>query len=199
MFGMNMLRRFFASTKRPRVFFDVSIDNQKAGRMVFELYSDIVPKTAENFRRLCVGDAGQAKTANVPLSYKNSIFHRIIPDFMAQGGDFTRHNGTGGESIYGRDFPDENFKVSHSKAGLLSMANRGPNTNGSQFFITFTETTFLDGRHVVFGEVVEGFNVLKQLEAIGTRTERGIPKKKAVIVDCGEIKDEENKEAETKK
>merc|ERR1712217_663008 len=140
---------------RPNVWFDISIGGQSAGKVVFELYTDIVPKTAENFRALCTGEKGVGK-AGKPLHYKGSSFHRVIKNFMMQGGDFTAGNGTGGESIYGEKFADENFMDTHSKKFLLSMANAGPNTNGSQFFVTFTETPHLDGKHVVFGEVISG-------------------------------------------
>ena len=171
-------------TVTTKVFFDIEIDGEKAGRIVFGLFGETVPKTAENFRALCTGEKGVGN-AGKALHFKNSLFHRIIPGFMAQGGDFTNGDGRGGESIYGSRFNDENFKLKHTKPMLLSMANAGPNTNGSQFFITFKETPWLDGRHVVFGEVIEGQNIVNELEKIGTGS--GSTKKKAVIVDSGEL------------
>ena len=171
-------------TVTSKVFFDIEIDGEKAGRIVFGLFGETVPKTAENFRSLCTGEKGVGN-AGKALHFKNSLFHRIIPGFMAQGGDFTNGDGRGGESIYGSRFNDENFKLKHTKPMLLSMANAGPNTNGSQFFITFKETPWLDGRHVVFGEVIEGQNIVNELEKIGTGS--GSTKKKAVIVDSGEL------------
>ena len=170
-----------------KVYFDIEIDGEPAGRIVFGLFGKDVPKTAENFRALCTGEKGKGKQGK-PLHYKGSFFHRVIPQFMLQGGDFTRGNGTGGESIYGEKFADENFKYKHDAKFLLSMANAGPNTNGSQFFITTVLTDWLDGKHVVFGRVLEGTEVVKRVEALGTRS--GQVRLPIKIADCGELKEE---------
>ncbi len=172
---------------RSKVFFDVAIGRatHAPSRITFELFNDVVPKTAENFRALCTGEKGIGKASGKPLHFKGSAFHRIIPQFMLQGGDFTRANGTGGESIYGMKFPDENFNLKHDQPGLLSMANAGPNTNGSQFFVTTVKCPWLDGKHTVFGKVVEGMEVVRKIEAVGSQS--GQPKEQVVIVDCGEV------------
>uniref|UniRef100_A0AC35TRW5 Peptidyl-prolyl cis-trans isomerase E n=1 Tax=Rhabditophanes sp. KR3021 TaxID=114890 RepID=A0AC35TRW5_9BILA len=163
--------------KLPRVFFSINIGIRHVGKIVMELRSDVVPKTAENFRVLCTGEKG--------YGFQGSKFHRIIPKFMIQGGDFTKNNGSGGKSIYGPKFDDENFTLKHVMPGTLSMANCGKNTNGSQFFICTAKTDWLDGKHVVFGHVCEGMNVLKEIESYGTTS--GTPKAEITISECGEL------------
>ncbi len=164
-------------TNQGNVFFDVSIGGVDQGRIEFQLYDNVVPKTAENFRSICTGNNTKK------LSYKGHKFHRIIPNFMCQGGDITKGDGTGGESIYGRTFKDENFNVRHTKPFLLSMANAGPNTNGSQFFITTVECPWLDGAHTVFGEVVKGTDLVKLMEKQGSQS--GNVKKVVQVTNCG--------------
>mmetsp|Transcript_4466 Transcript_4466/g.13203 ORF Transcript_4466/g.13203 Transcript_4466/m.13203 type:complete len:177 (+) Transcript_4466:76-606(+) len=173
----------------PVVYFDMSIGGQPAGRIEMTLRADVVPKTAENFRCLCTGEKGLCQQAGQahgkPLHYRGSTFHRVIPGFMCQGGDFTRGNGTGGESIYGEKFADENFTLKHTGPGILSMANAGPGTNGSQFFLCTVKTDWLDGKHVVFGSVTKGMDVVKAVEAVGSQS--GSTSKPVVIADCGQL------------
>ena len=168
-----------------QVYFDIAVDGKPAGRIVVGLFGDDVPRTVENFRALCTGEKGTGKSGR-PLHYKGSIFHRVIPEFMLQGGDFTDFNGRGGESIYGRTFADENFKFSHDQPGVLSMANSGPNTNGSQFFLTTVATPWLDGKHVVFGRVLSGMPLVKSIESMGSRS--GQTRQQIAIVNSGELK-----------
>ncbi|KAJ7601508.1 cyclophilin-like domain-containing protein [Mycena polygramma] len=166
-----------AAASKPNVFFDIHSNAEPLGRIVFQLFDGEVPKTAANFRELATGQHG--------FGYKGCGFHRIIPQFMIQGGDFTNHDGTGGKSIYGEKFPDENFIHRHNRPGLLSMANAGRNTNGSQFFITTVETPHLDGKHTVFGAVLEGMDVVRAVEALGSAS--GAPRARVVIAECGVV------------
>ena len=172
------------SPDNPKVFFDIKIGSTNAGRVTMELYANVCPRTAENFRALCTGEKGNGQSGK-PLHFKNCVFHRVINGFMAQGGDFTRGNGTGGESIYGMKFRDENFEMKHLKRGDLSMANAGPNTNGSQFFMTFIPCSWLDGKHCVFGQVIDGFDTLDAMEEVGSRS--GMTSQTVKIYDCGEL------------
>jgi len=170
------------TTVTVKTFMDFSVDGEEAGRVEFGLYGNQVPRTVENFRALCTGEKGVGGEGKA-LTYEGSPMHRIIPGFMLQGGDFTNGDGTGGESIYGAKFEDEDLEVPHSREGLLSMANSGPDSNGSQFFVTVAETPWLDGKHVVFGEVLEGMAVVKQIEALGDS--QGKPSKPVTITACG--------------
>jgi len=176
--------RCASTSANPQVFFDIEIGDKPAGRVTFELYADVTPKCAENFRALCTGEMGVGKSGK-PLHYKGSSFHRVITSFMCQGGDFTMGDGRGGESIYGAKFADENFELTHDVEGLLSMANAGPNTNGSQFFITVAPCPWLDGKHTVFGKVADGYDVVKEMEANGSQS--GQTRDKIVIADCGQL------------
>ncbi|EEA20911.1 phosphatidylinositol transfer protein csr1 [Talaromyces marneffei ATCC 18224] len=184
--GFNCSSRAFSQSSAimSTAWFDIeygpNAGSTKTGRVEFKLYDDVVPRTAKNFAELCKGFTDETGKL---LTYKGSSFHRVIPQFMLQGGDFTRGNGTGGKSIYGEKFADENFKIRHERPGLLSMANAGPNTNGSQFFITTVTTSWLDGKHVVFGEVVKGYDIVEAIEKLGTSS--GSVKGVAKIVDSG--------------
>jgi len=180
----SVLAQHASNTPNPIVFLDITVGTEYVGRIAMELYKNVVPKTSENFRQLITGEA-KNKTGE-PLSYKGSIFHRIINRFMLQGGDFENADGTGGMSIYGEKFEDENFKLKHESPGLLSMANAGPNTNGSQFFITTVNTPHLDGKHVVFGKVIKGMGIVTDLEASKTDS-NDRPLVTVTISNCGEL------------
>lgn len=166
------------ANERPKTYMDISIGGKYIGRITYQLFSDIAPITAENFRALCTGEKG--------FGYKGTTFHRIVPKFMCQGGETTQGNGQGGESIYGPKFADENFKQRHGGPGVISMANEGPNTNGSQFFICTAKTPWLDGKHVAFGQVIKGMKVVRAMEEQGTTD--GKPKSRVEIIFCGEMK-----------
>ncbi|XP_024463885.1 peptidyl-prolyl cis-trans isomerase CYP21-1 isoform X2 [Populus trichocarpa] len=168
-----------------RVYLDIDIDGQRQGRIVIGLYGEVVPKTVENFRALCTGTKHKGASGKA-LHYKGIPFHRIISGFMIQGGDVVYGDGRGSDSIYGSVFPDENFKIKHSHAGVVSMVNSGPNSNGSQFFITTIKASWLDGEHVVFGKVIQGMDIVYAIEG-GAGTYSGKPRKKVIIADSGEI------------
>ncbi|KAL4889142.1 peptidyl-prolyl cis-trans isomerase H [Aspergillus ambiguus] len=173
-----------ATNSNPVVFFDISLAGEPLGRIKMELFANITPRTAENFRQFCTGESKNSQ--GKPQGYKGSKFHRVIKDFMIQGGDFVKGDGTGSCTIYGTPkFPDENFALTHDRAGLLSMANSGPNTNGCQFFITTTPTPFLNNKHVVFGQVIDGMDIVRMIE--NTRTTRDKPNQDVTIAQCGEM------------
>eukprot|EP01023_Acetabularia_acetabulum_P066649 TRINITY_DN902_c0_g1_i1.p1 TRINITY_DN902_c0_g1~~TRINITY_DN902_c0_g1_i1.p1 ORF type:complete len:231 (-),score=32.40 TRINITY_DN902_c0_g1_i1:209-811(-) len=178
------VRTYAQAAANPVVFFEITAKGKPLGRIEMELFNDKAPLTAENFRALCTGEKGVGSSGK-PLHYKNSAFHRVIPQFMCQGGDFTAGNGTGGESIYGMKFKDENFVVKHDIPGLLSMANAGPNTNGSQFFLTLVPCPWLDGKHTVFGKVTSGMDTVKTIESYGSQS--GRTSGAIVISDCGQV------------
>lgn len=186
--GITMPDSEVSKNDEVRVFFDIAISDIRVGRVIFQLFTDHAPKTAENFRALCTGEAGIGTRTEKPLHYQGSIFHRVVKQFMVQGGDFVNGNGTGGESIYGGTFADENLDLKHDRPFLLSMANRGKNTNGSQFFITTVVTDWLDGKHVVFGRVADqaSWELVKYIESFGS-SPSGTPSAKIVIADSGEL------------
>lgn len=186
--SLGMAAKKELETVTNKVYFDMTVGGEPAGRIVMGLFGKTVPKTVENFRALATCEKGTGLSGK-PLCYKGSKFHRIIPQFMLQGGDFTHGTGVGGESIYGKKFKDENFKIKHTKPGYLSMANAGKDTNGSQFFITTVKTSWLDGKHVVFGKVLEGMDVVTAIEKMGSQS--GKPKMEVLVADCGELKEDE--------
>lgn len=173
-----------AAATLPTVCFDIQIDSADAGRIIMELRTDVVPKTANNFLYLCTGEKGLGKAGKL-LHFRGSQFHRAIPNFMCQAGDFTVGDGTGGESVYGPTFADENFILKHDGPGVLSMANSGPNTNGSQFFLCTAKAEWLDGTHVVFGRVIDGMDVVKKIEAVGSQ--EGTLARQVTIAECGRL------------
>ena len=186
---MNMsafLFRLFSQSK-PQVFLEISAEELILGVLHFQLHSDIVPKTCENFLQICEGSSKELTPKGKQLTYVGTKFHRIVPGFLCQGGDLTRLNGKGGWSIYGASFPDENFTLKHSAAGVLSMANQGPNTNSSQFFITFSPCPMLDGKHTVFGNIVKGLELLEKIQSLGTAN--GKPRVKVTISNSGAVKE----------
>mmetsp|Transcript_80 Transcript_80/g.70 ORF Transcript_80/g.70 Transcript_80/m.70 type:complete len:196 (+) Transcript_80:1-588(+) len=189
MTSKQILQSKYYNPDRSYVYFDISINYEYIGRISFELFDDIVPQTATNFRYLCTGE--KVSKNEHKLFYKGCKFHRIVPGKIVQGGDITRGDGRGGQSIWHEDFADENFEVKHFKAGMLSMANKGPDTNSSQFFITLDNTFWYDSKHVVFGQMTEGKNVLEKLEALGS--ESGKPSKIALIEHCGLLSEAKNK------
>mmetsp|Transcript_13452 Transcript_13452/g.18411 ORF Transcript_13452/g.18411 Transcript_13452/m.18411 type:complete len:302 (+) Transcript_13452:322-1227(+) len=181
----------------PTVFLEVEIDAKVVGKMEFELFAQDCPRTAENFRLLCTGEKGRGRDTGSELFYEGCPFHRIVPGFMAQGGDFQRGDGTGGESIYGGEFADESFARRHSTSGLLSMANSGPNTNASQFFLLFAAAPHLDKKHVVFGKMVSGSGVLRDIEKVGRKD--GEPSDPVIISRCGEVLKKSQKTSDSRK
>ena len=186
---IKFIRRSF-SVSSTKVFLEILIESKPEGVLTFELNSDVLPKTCENFKQLCEGSSNVLTPTGKKLTYTGSKIHRIVPGFLCQGGDITKLNGKGGWSIYGETFPDENFNIKHSSAGILSMANQGPNTNSSQFFITFAPCPVLDGKHIAFGKLIEGKEVLDKIEALGTAS--GKMRLKVTIGQCGVVVDKIN-------
>ncbi|TDG50173.1 hypothetical protein AWZ03_003389 [Drosophila navojoa] len=179
----NQIQSQLRSSNNPVVFFDIAVGTTEIGRMIFELFADTVPRTAENFRQFCTGEY---RPDGVPIGYKGASFHRVIKDFMIQGGDFVQGDGTGVTSIYGNTFADENFTLKHDSPGLLAMANSGRDTNGCQFFITCARCNFLDGKHVVFGRVLDGLLIMRKIENVPTGPNNK-PKLPVIISQCGQM------------